>query len=258
MINKRNFRRIISSAVLVCLLLGLSCTAFAADNDEYNYYNDYTFIPGDANVDSKVNIDDATLIQVYLNGGCEFEKRAEIAADFNGDGDINIDDVTEIQKMMAELSYSAVAVPDYSYRGITVNYVKELSFDNPINTKFIFDDKNIGLIEYTPLESGYHLIRSIDEYYALFGCCRSLIDKDFFEDNALIVRVVNGSPIFDSGNITEASVDGNVLNIKMSLGPDYIDFETMIEFDWYQVFRVDKNAVADVNSISIVREYNYY
>ncbi|MGN1113361.1 MAG: dockerin type I domain-containing protein, partial [Acutalibacteraceae bacterium] len=75
------------------------------------FYKDFTipnteisFMLGDVNLDGKISIDDATLIQKYLAGVQEFDDEAQsLAADVNGSGDISIDDTTLIQKYIAGL-----------------------------------------------------------------------------------------------------------------------------------------------------------
>lgn len=81
----------------------------------YAYYVVYTFeatgateepdfVSGDVNLDGKITIDDATLIQKYLAGVQEFDDEAQLlAADVNSSGDISIDDTTLIQKYIAGL-----------------------------------------------------------------------------------------------------------------------------------------------------------
>ena len=56
---------------------------------------------GDVNMDTKVNIKDATAIQKYSAKMAEFDEIAMILADFDGDGKINVKDATAIQKKIA-------------------------------------------------------------------------------------------------------------------------------------------------------------
>ncbi len=58
---------------------------------------------GDVNMDTKVNIKDATAIQKYSAKMAEFDEIAMILADFDGDGKINVKDATAIQKKVAGL-----------------------------------------------------------------------------------------------------------------------------------------------------------
>lgn len=81
----------------------------------YAYYVVYTFeatgateepdfVLGDVNLDGKITIDDATLIQKYLAGMEDFDDTVQLlAADVDGNGNITIDDATIIQKYLAGL-----------------------------------------------------------------------------------------------------------------------------------------------------------
>lgn len=69
-------------------------------------YTNYTptFILGDVNLDGKVDITDATEVQLYIAGAEALANRACAAADVNKDSRIDIQDVTEIQLITASLS----------------------------------------------------------------------------------------------------------------------------------------------------------
>lgn len=81
----------------------------------YAYYVVYTFeatgateepdfVLGDVNLNGKITIDDATLIQKYLAGMKDFDDTVQLlAADVDGNGNITIDDATIIQKYLAGL-----------------------------------------------------------------------------------------------------------------------------------------------------------
>ena len=58
---------------------------------------------GDANLDGKVNIRDATYIQKYVASMVEFTSLESLRAEANFDGKINIRDATYIQKLLAAL-----------------------------------------------------------------------------------------------------------------------------------------------------------
>lgn len=58
---------------------------------------------GDVNMDSKLNIRDATAIQKHLASIATLDAKALAVADFNKDGKINIKDATAIQKKLAGL-----------------------------------------------------------------------------------------------------------------------------------------------------------
>lgn len=61
------------------------------------------YLSYDVNLDGKVNIDDATLIQKYMAALEDLEENQIEIADCNADGDITIDDVTFIQKFLVDL-----------------------------------------------------------------------------------------------------------------------------------------------------------
>lgn len=81
----------------------------------YAYYVVYTFeatgateepdfVLGDVNLNGKITIDDATLIQKYLAGMEDFDDTVQLlAADVDGNRNITIDDATIIQKYLAGL-----------------------------------------------------------------------------------------------------------------------------------------------------------
>ena len=61
-------------------------------------------LKGDVNLDGAITIDDAVLVQKYINRMCTFSDIQKYAADVNSDGVINIYDSTEIQKIIAKLN----------------------------------------------------------------------------------------------------------------------------------------------------------
>lgn len=70
-----------------------SATATAPADTEYE--------TGDANMDNKLNIRDATLIQKHLAKITTMSEEALKLADFNGDSKVNVKDATSIQKFIA-------------------------------------------------------------------------------------------------------------------------------------------------------------
>jgi len=57
---------------------------------------------GDVNLDGKVTIDDATMIQKAMAELIKLDDTQKKAADTNGDGQVDINDVTHLQKYLAE------------------------------------------------------------------------------------------------------------------------------------------------------------
>ena len=60
------------------------------------------YLPGDANLDGRVDIRDVTAIQRHLAQLEPFSEEQHLPADTNGDGEINIVDATHLQKYLAE------------------------------------------------------------------------------------------------------------------------------------------------------------
>lgn len=73
----------------------------ASDNSGTNPPADTEYELGDANMDKKLNIRDATLIQKHLAKITQLDETALALADFTQDGKINIKDATNIQKRIA-------------------------------------------------------------------------------------------------------------------------------------------------------------
>ena len=63
-------------------------------------------LPGDANLDGKVDIRDVTAIQRHLSELAPLSPQALALADVNGDGAVNIDDATLIQRYLAEFIHT--------------------------------------------------------------------------------------------------------------------------------------------------------
>ena len=79
---------------------------YCYENSDTHYYAlqnsiDYTlFIYADVNIDSMVNIKDATSIQKYVCGLIELDKFSISIADVNYDNKVNVTDATKIQKYL--------------------------------------------------------------------------------------------------------------------------------------------------------------
>ena len=64
---------------------------------------DYTYFYGDADLNEKINVKDATLVQKYTAKMLTLEGVAFVQSDVTGDGKVNIKDATAIQKYVAKI-----------------------------------------------------------------------------------------------------------------------------------------------------------
>lgn len=98
----------ISIALLITLTLSLSAfiPAFALSDDEVEILpgNPSDYPTGDVNIDGKIDIKDASMIQKYLLSMISLSEFQKELADVNGDGKINIIDSTQIQRNISEVS----------------------------------------------------------------------------------------------------------------------------------------------------------
>ena len=98
----------ISIALLITLTLSLSAfiPAFALSDDEVEILpgNPSDNPTGDVNIDGKIDIKDASMIQKYLSSIISLSEFQKELADVNGDGKINIIDSTQIQRNISEVS----------------------------------------------------------------------------------------------------------------------------------------------------------
>ena len=83
---------------------GLGTTGFICEWESADAVADIN-VRGDANLDGKVTIKDATVIQRYLAKLTTLNSKAEKASDADCDGTITIKDVTQIQKYLADIIY---------------------------------------------------------------------------------------------------------------------------------------------------------
>ncbi|MCH5298867.1 MAG: starch-binding protein [Ruminococcus sp.] len=96
----------ITAIMLSFLLILSSAPAFARSHDSYKN--------GDVNMDGRLSIKDATIIQMYRIEIYPLSAEQLILADVDLDGEVDINDVTKIQKVLAELEempYEEPTVP---------------------------------------------------------------------------------------------------------------------------------------------------
>ena len=73
-----------------------------ANNIPFNGISNYKI--GDVNMDGKIDISDATLVQKYVVGIVELSTEQKHLADYNSDSNITVVDATQIQKFIVHLN----------------------------------------------------------------------------------------------------------------------------------------------------------
>ena len=75
----------------------------SADNSTGSYEIDTTkAVFGDFNSDGKIDVNDATILQMSISGGHKLSDLKVLSADLDGDGLVMITDVTYLQMKIAE------------------------------------------------------------------------------------------------------------------------------------------------------------
>lgn len=96
------FKRILTALLAFALIFALCITAFAASED-LPILPGRDFQQGDINLDGKISIKDATLIQKHLGKIKELTAEQLVLADVDGIEGVNIKDATYLQKWLARL-----------------------------------------------------------------------------------------------------------------------------------------------------------
>ncbi len=254
---KKRITKVTAAAIITAMLI--VCSVFSTFAEAVSFDNT-KFIPGDANNDFAANIYDATLIQKAIVGLETLSYEQQLAADFNGDNSIEISDVTEIQKKIANLNYKCLAVPDNSYKSINTKIVTDSSFEISIQFEKVIDevdDFQGGCLN----RNGIYIIKSLDAYYDLFGYCRAIFDKNFFEENSLIVWTdyipKNSDFIYDFREITAMSVEDNALKLRCTHYIPFIDnFSSPYDRNCTLIYKVKKSDVENIdNLINVCNEW---
>ncbi len=93
-------KKILSMICALCLVLAVIIPASANTENE----SPSSLILGDSDLDSRVNVRDATLIQKHVAGILTLSANGQLTADVDGNGRINVKDATVIQKFVAGYS----------------------------------------------------------------------------------------------------------------------------------------------------------
>lgn len=243
-----------------------------ASDDSLSATEVYGFV-GDADLNSKVNVRDATDIQKHSAGLITLTEEGMRLADVDFSGAVNVKDATAIQKWVANFSTEApvyhtlYATDDETRTGMFVGFWKaEVNLADELNAVLMSNDKN-GL-EFTEVYTSLNLIFNNDGTYSIYiadddindtlsnfkegykEALRSYLEK-FIKDKNLSITVddVVKSSGYDSlDDMVEQIVDEKaVLDIlgKYSKEGRYRINGTFIEISYSK----DKNVPFDENAI---------
>lgn len=171
------------------------------------------YLYGDADLDGKVTIKDATLIQKYSAdiAGAELEGTAFTQANVSGDAAVNIRDATYIQKYVASLlDIFPVEETGLAAVGATASDLNTML----VNVKKILSDENYyaSYIAYAKLKKAYYEYKdgasNVDTAYEAVNSALTAYNK-MKQNNPNHVDAGTGSAVLPSGTTTNAtSVDG--------------------------------------------------
>lgn len=107
-------KKIISALLISVVFISCGVTAVLATGDDLPILSGRDFQQGDVNLDTKVNIKDATLIQKHLAKVKEISVSQLLLADVDGKEGVSIKDATHLQKWIAGLTDELWAPQDES------------------------------------------------------------------------------------------------------------------------------------------------
>ena len=238
---KKLFLKIFSALISVSMVISLSATASAVSNEKYIKI-------GDLNTDKKVDISDATTLQKYILDAEKLTQINTLSADFNGDEKINICDSTEIQKMLAGVDYNCFVVADNNYivadgrcenisDDIKIEFTEEVNFRN-----LIFNYENEDEFK------GMALIKSVDQFYSVFGYYSLDYNEEFFDKYALVIWLVFDWNWNNSYEIKNIGVSGNQLLVETySRLPMW---QSPMPAYWHIFYRINQSDIENVEKIS--------
>lgn len=164
-------------------------------------------IYGDVDLNGKVNVKDATLIQKAIADLATLDELQAALADVNADGKVNVKDATEIQKWIAELSDNAIIGTDYDAE--TAPETPEVEIPEVETPDEPVVEETVDEPEY--FETEYYLvgwINNSDVYDTTYKFVDGTITVDIVADSYFAVMDENGTTYWTNGwldfNPTEA------------------------------------------------------
>ena len=215
---KKYFKRVIAILLAIAIMLSLSVTAFAAGFAKL----------GDVNLDGKIDITDATEIQLYLAEFITLSDEQKSVADANCDGSIDIIDSTCIQMNVAEMevnsiTYNVENADVQAYMAKPAYDANDYSYTNFTGTTIYDTDRPASGVLTVPNGAGKIKITSSEDgkYFedAVFGSTynvKNLIPNityyyEMYDNSNKVVKTGN---IYPTGQIRMIDSGGTTRNIR--------------------------------------------
>ncbi len=221
---------------------------------------------GDYDDDHRLSILDATGIQRMLAKLESFKYDAYYDrfgnmgdfADIDGDGEVSILDATAIQRKLAQLddepvdkepaTYGEMIFSDYSQR---LRDIPEGEVDLPFVERysamqFLSSAYNEGQIGY---DNTVVVIKSNEQYKTLFNSRAPEFADEFFENNWLVAAFIRTGCYEGFAPITTVSKDGDTLYVEARVRISSDGPLQPIDPFWLSIVSVDKELLADVQSV---------
>ena len=274
-------KRIITVLITLVLILMLSVSSISAYkmpegklvtlNEGEVIENALGFV-GDADLNGKVNIRDATTIQKHLANIINIDKNAEILADADMSGKITVKDATQVQKFLAGISTEApvyhglYATDDEARLDFMLGtWNGKINISEEINKSFAESSNKLGF-EFKDIEIGVILKLNEDLTYSLE------YDDSSFETTlrALKDEYAKGMKAFFEKFIKDNNLETTVEEILKTSGYNSMDefvdsavseekLEALMDIDTVKgKFIVEKNTVYITNSSVVKDEYVGY
>lgn len=219
---------------------------------------------GDVDNDGKLSIIDATYIQRFLAKLYDFIQTYYLVrldggngsvsvCDFDGDGDVSILDATGIQRQLAGLdeepaTYGEMIFSDYSQRLRDMpEGVAELTFNKEYSAmQFLSSVYNEGVIG---TRNTVVVIKSNEQYKTLFNSGAPEFSDEFFDSNWLVAAFVRTGCYEGIAPISKVAKDGNTLYVEARVFISSDGPLQPIDPFWLSIVSVDKDLLADVQSV---------
>ncbi len=236
----------LKSLLLFVIIISLSVSSmlYVSAYENISYY-----VPGDVDNNKTTDISDVTFIKKYIVSDTTLSDEAFKAADFNGDGFVDVKDATEIQKYLAAITYDCFVYPDNGYLSYDGGSFENIPEENKINFEEVLNKRNIiftnerGLNGYSEIA----LIKSTNEFYALFNVYSPEFDDKFFSKSALVVWLATDASWDYYRKITSVGVKDNALLLEGET--ELTNAVSPMPAFWHLFYKVNKADVIGTDRI---------